>query len=92
MAVPWGSETNPTWKPKSVLVHIGQVTRETRGRVKELETAVAELAARGAARDAVLERLAEGGGLDAAEVQAAAEAGAQAALDRLANALTEEES
>ncbi|WP_338146369.1 glycoside hydrolase family 25 protein [Streptomyces boncukensis] len=91
MAVPWGSDSNPTWKPKSVLVHIGQVARETRGRVKGLENAVAELAAQGAARDAVLERLAEGGGLDAAEVQAAAEAGAQAALDRLALALAADE-
>jgi hypothetical protein len=33
--------------------------------------------------------LAEGGGLDAGEIQAAAEAGAQAALDRLAGALKE---
>ncbi|SES03213.1 glycoside hydrolase family 25 protein [Streptomyces qinglanensis] len=87
MTVPWGSETNPTWKPKSVLIHVGEVARETRGRVKGLESAVAELAAKGAARDAVLAKLAEGGGLTAAEVQAAADAGAQAALDRLADAL-----
>ncbi|UNZ20635.1 glycoside hydrolase family 25 protein [Streptomyces sp. 891-h] len=88
MAVPWGSDTNPEWKPKSVLIHVGEVARETRGRVKNLETAVAELAAKGAARDAVLAKLAEGGGLTAAEVQAAAEAGAQAALDRLGDALS----
>ncbi|MDF4250434.1 glycoside hydrolase family 25 protein [Streptomyces sp. WMMB303] len=91
MTVPWGSDANPEWKPKSVLIHIGEVARETRGRVKGLENAVAELTAKGAARDAVLAKLAEGGGLTAAEIQAAAEAGAQAALDRLADALTTEE-
>ncbi|NGO71349.1 GH25 family lysozyme [Streptomyces boncukensis] len=91
MAVPWGSETNPTWKPKSVLIHVGEVARETRGRVKALEGAVAELAAKGAARDAVLSKLAEGGGLTAEEIRAAAEAGAQAALDRLGDALITEE-
>ena len=52
--------------------------------------ALKQLTAQGAARDAVLAKLAEGGGLDAAEIQAAAEAGAQAALDRLGDALTKE--
>ena len=52
--------------------------------------ALKQLTAQGAARDAVLAKLAEGGGLDAAEIQAAAEAGAQAALDKLADALTKE--
>jgi hypothetical protein len=63
--------------------------RDTYMSVRRIETAVKELLAQGAARDAVLARLMEGGGLDAAEIQAAAEAGAQAALDRLADALTE---
>jgi hypothetical protein len=63
--------------------------RDTYMSVRRIETAVKELLAQGAARDAVLARLLEGGGLDAAEIQAAAEAGAQAALDRLAEALTE---
>ena len=56
----------------------------------QLVAMLQQLTAQGAARDAVLARLAEGGGLDAAEIQAAAEAGAQAALDRLADALTKE--
>lgn len=48
------------------------------------------LLAQVAALTAVVGKLAEGGGLDATEVQAAAEAGAQAALDRLGDALTKE--
>ena len=56
----------------------------------QLVAMLQQLTAQGAARDAVLARLAEGGGLDAAEIQAAAEAGAQAALDRLGDALTKE--
>lgn len=48
------------------------------------------LVAQVAALTAVVGKLAEGGGLDASEVQAAAEAGAQAALDRLGDALTKE--
>lgn len=49
-----------------------------------------QLTAQNAAQDAVLNRIAEGGGVDAAELRAAAEAGAQAALDKLADALTKE--
>jgi hypothetical protein len=64
--------------------------RDTYISVRRIETAVNELLAQGAARDAVLARLAEGGGLDAAEIQAAAEAGAQAALDRLGDALRDD--
>lgn len=45
------------------------------------------LLAQVAALSAALGKVAEGGGLDAAEIQATAEAGAQAALDRLAAAL-----
>ncbi len=80
---PWGTPTNQTWMLKSVLTHVTEAVLRT-------ESAVRELAAQGAARDAVLAKLAEGGGLDAAEMQAAAEAGAQAALDRLADALSRE--
>lgn len=42
------------------------------------------------AQSAAIGVLAQGGGLDAAEIQAAAEAGANAALDRLGDALTKE--
>ncbi|NUO43722.1 MAG: hypothetical protein HOV82_17000 [Streptomyces sp.] len=47
------------------------------------------LVAQVAALTATVGKLAEGGGLDAGEIQAAAEAGAQAALDRLSDALKE---
>jgi hypothetical protein len=47
------------------------------------------LLAQVAALTATVGKLAEGGGLDAGEIQAAAEAGAQAALDRLSDALKE---
>lgn len=73
--------TNKTWQAQSIL-------QDVQTRTRALTTAVARLTAQGAARDAVLAKLAEGGGLDAAEVQAAAQAGAQAALDRLGDALT----
>lgn len=48
------------------------------------------LLAQVAALTATVGKLAEGGGLDAAEIQAAAQAGAQAALDRLADAINKE--
>ncbi len=48
-----------------------------------------ELVAQVAALTAAVGKLAEGAGLDAAQIQSAAEAGAQAALDRLAHALKE---
>ncbi|MFB7595772.1 glycoside hydrolase family 25 protein [Streptomyces sp. NPDC056160] len=51
--------------------------------------AVKELSAQLGALTAAVAALAKGGGLTAAEVQAAAETGAQAALDRLADALKE---
>lgn len=56
----------------------------------DLAAMLTKLTADVAARDAVLERLVADGGLDAAEAKAAAEAGAQAALDRLAGALSTE--
>lgn len=51
----------------------------------------ANLVALLAAQTAALGALASGGGLDAAEIQAAATAGAEAALDRLGIALTQED-
>ncbi|MFI8853694.1 glycoside hydrolase family 25 protein [Streptomyces sp. NPDC053499] len=52
---------------------------------------LAQLGAQQATIDKLVDAIAEGGGLTAAEVQAAAEAGAQAALDRLGDALTQQE-
>ncbi|GHF73877.1 glycoside hydrolase family 25 protein [Streptomyces thermodiastaticus] len=51
--------------------------------------AVKALTAQVGALTATVSKLAQGGGLDAAEIKAAAEAGAQAALDKLADALKE---
>lgn len=67
------------------------LARVAASNTEKLLAAVRELAAQGAARDAVLARLAEGGGLSAAEIERAAQAGATAALDRLAIALAAEE-
>lgn len=83
MAVPWGTKENPEWAPESVLRHVGEVARESRGRIKELQATVGALSG-------VVTKLAEGGGLNAAEIQAAAEAGARAALERLGETLTDQ--
>jgi len=81
--VPWGTKENPEWAAESVLRHVGEVTRESRGRIKELQAAVGALSG-------VVTKLAAGGGLDAAEIQAAAEAGAAAALAKLGDVLTDQ--
>jgi hypothetical protein len=83
MTVPWGTKENPEWAPESVLRHVGEVTRESRGRIKELQAAVGALSG-------VVAKLAAGGGLTSAEVQAAAEAGAAAALAKLGDVLTDQ--
>jgi hypothetical protein len=83
-------DTNKTWTAMYAIQTIAVSGRETLARVKALEQVAKQLLAQGAARDAALARLAEGGGLTAAEIQAAAKAGAQAALDKLADALTKE--
>lgn len=57
---------------------------------RRIDRTTAALTAQLAALTAVVGELAKGGGLDAAEIQAAAEAGAQAALDQLGDALTKE--
>jgi hypothetical protein len=84
IAAPWGTATNQEWQLNSCVTHLMKAVLRT-------EKAVQELSALGAARDVVLAHLVEGGGLDAAEVERAAQAGATAALDRLAIALATEE-
>jgi len=83
MPVRWGTTENPTWAAYSILHHVTEVSRENRGRIKALQADVG-------AQAAVLARLAEGGGLTAAEIQAAAEAGARAALEQLGETLTDQ--
>jgi hypothetical protein len=77
------TKANPKHQPENVLTEMLQ-------RLDRVERGVKQLTARGAARDAVLARLAEGGGLTAAEIQSAAEAGARAALAELGETLTKE--
>lgn len=43
MQVPWGTDTNPHWKPKSVLIHVGEVARENRGRIKAMQAELSAL-------------------------------------------------
>jgi len=78
---------NPATAPGNPFISLETAVRniETIGRRTE-----ATLTAQVGALSAALAKLAEGGGLDAGEIQAAAEAGAQAALDRLGDALTKE--
>lgn len=57
---------------------------------RRVDGTTAALTAQVGALSAAVGKLAEGGGLDAAEIQAAAQAGAEAALDRLGDALTKE--
>lgn len=76
----WTTPDNPEWMPASLVIDAGKRTRL-------IQATVTQLLAQGAAQDAVLAKLAEGGGLSVEEVKAAAEAGATAALDRLGEAL-----
>lgn len=57
---------------------------------RDTHAGVVALTAQVGALTAAIGKLAQGGGLDAAEIKAAAEAGAQAALDRLGDALKED--
>ncbi|MEV5236496.1 N-acetylmuramoyl-L-alanine amidase [Streptomyces pseudogriseolus] len=83
LPVRWGTKDNPSWSAYSILHHATEVARENRGRIKALQADVGALSG-------VVSRLAEGGGLDAAEIQAAAEAGARAALEKLGETLTDQ--
>jgi hypothetical protein len=77
---PATAPANPFIAPATGLVNIETVARR-------IDKTVAGLVAQVAALSAALGKLAEAGGLDAAEVQAAAEAGAKAALHELGDAL-----
>lgn len=82
LAVPadWTTKDNPEWRAAAILIDEGK-------RIRAIETAVKQVLAQGAAQDALLSVLAEGGGLTVEEAKAAAEAGARAALDVLGDAL-----
>ncbi|AXE76019.1 N-acetylmuramoyl-L-alanine amidase [Streptomyces atratus] len=68
--------TNPTWQPQSIL-------KDMQARTRRIDKATSALTAQVAALAAAVAALARDGGLPLAQVQDAAEAGAQAALDKL---------
>jgi len=78
---------NPATAPTNPFISLETSVRNIETVARRTE---ASLTAQVGALSAALAKLAEGGGLDAGEIQAAAEAGAQAALDRLGDALTKE--
>lgn len=78
---------NPATAPTNPHISLETAVRNIETVARRTEVA---LTAQVGALSSALAALAAGGGLDAAEIQAAAEAGAQAALDRLGDALTKE--
>ncbi|MGA5767454.1 N-acetylmuramoyl-L-alanine amidase [Streptomyces pseudogriseolus] len=65
-------------------------TRDAYAYLRGTNAIVTSLTAQVAALSATVGKLAEGGGLDAAEIQAAAEAGARVALEKLGETLTDQ--
>ncbi|MBW1600906.1 N-acetylmuramoyl-L-alanine amidase [Streptomyces sp. JJ66] len=88
--VAWGTESNPAWAAISMLHYACDLGRQNRTLIKGVAAAVAQLAAQGAARDAVLAALAQDGGLTAEQVEAAAASGARAALAELGERLADD--
>jgi len=80
---PGTRDDNPTLSGAQALANVEAVARR-------IDRTTAALTAQVGALSSAVAALAQGGGLDAAEIQAAAEAGARAALDRLGEVLTEE--
>jgi hypothetical protein len=84
-----GIIANPNTDTVSVnpFISLATAVRNTEIVGRRVDKATAALTAQVAALSAAVGKLAEGGGLDASEIQAAAQAGAEAALDRLGDAL-----
>ncbi|WP_329311718.1 N-acetylmuramoyl-L-alanine amidase [Streptomyces sp. NBC_01262] len=78
---------NPVDDPKNGFITLATSARNVEIVTRRIDKTMAGLVAQVAALSAALGKLAEAGGLDAAEVQAAAEAGAKAALHELGDAL-----
>ncbi|MFK0155365.1 glycoside hydrolase family 25 protein [Streptomyces sp. NPDC090493] len=76
-------DKNPSWTG-------GYALQTTVEGVRKTQRQVGTLTAQMGALSSVVSKLAAGGGLTAAEIQAAAEAGAQAALDKLGDKLQED--
>lgn len=81
---------NPATAGTNTHISLETSARNVETVARRIDATTAALTAQLAALTAVVSALAQGGGLDAAEIQAAAEAGARAALDRLGEALTKE--
>jgi len=76
------------YKAKTTLAG-GKETEDAYAYLRTTRAAVQTLTAQVGALTAAVGKMAQGGGLDAGEIKAAAEAGAQAALEKLADALKE---
>ena len=66
MVVPWGSATNPKWKPKSVLVDIGAQVRAVRAQLDAQNVTIKAMAEALAARDPEIDVQALVGRIEAA--------------------------
>ena len=91
----WVKDAWPTDKglaDGSILVQtaLGSGYAHSRRAAENTTVILAQLGAQAATIDKLVDALGSGGGLTAAEIKAAAEAGAQAALDKLGDALTKE--
>ncbi|MEU6279722.1 hypothetical protein [Streptomyces sp. NPDC047028] len=80
-------DKNKKWTARYAL---GSAVLTGRKNGAKLDALAAQVGAQAATIDKLVDAIGSGGGLTAAEVKSAAEAGAQAALDRLGDALTKE--
>jgi hypothetical protein len=86
----WPNDAGLADKKIPVDVALGSGYAHSRKAAENTVAILAQLGAQAATIDKLVDAIGAGGGLSAAEIQAAAEAGAQAALDRLGDALTKE--
>lgn len=86
----WPTDKGLADKKMPVDVALGSGYAHSRKAAENTVQILAQLGAQQAIIDKLVDAIGTGGGLTAAEVKAAAEAGAQAALDRLATALKED--
>ncbi len=85
----WPNDTGLQDRQIPVDVALGSGYAHSRKAAENTTAILAQLGAQQATIDKLVDAIGSGGGLTAAEIKAAAEAGAQAALDRLGDALKE---
>ncbi|MER8219684.1 N-acetylmuramoyl-L-alanine amidase [Streptomyces sp. NPDC094143] len=89
IAKQWPNDKGLQDRQIPVDVALGSGYAHSRKAAENTVTILAQLGAQQATIDKLVDAIGSGGGLTAAEIKAAAEAGAQAALDRLGDALKE---